>query len=252
MHTHSEIRVIDNKFAETHGDGCEKELSKLKFFVRVAAHLLLDCSPERIVERTNDLIEPHLRSRLSELKRSQIVDWTRDEELNRKACNRLCLTLIKPILSKDGYKIASVDTTQFDDSKLNGYAETKRLRKPRGLAEGAAFVAKNNDGHQLLFCFYDKQKDEKPQLYMYEETPEIISQGILELTAICPKASENELVSLQAVSKHPDFQSYCSAGKKPGTWSIFTARITYSGDDMVSEAAGKIAKLLIALSKAGG
>jgi dihydroorotate dehydrogenase electron transfer subunit len=159
MHTQSEIRVIDNKFAETHGDGCEKELSKLKFFVRVAAHLLLDRSPERIVERTKDLIEPHLRSRLSELKLSQILDWTRDEEPNRKACNRLCLTLIKPILSKDGYKIVSVDTTQFDHSELNGYAETKRLPKPMGLAEGAAFVAKNNDGHKLLFCFYDKQKE---------------------------------------------------------------------------------------------
>jgi dihydroorotate dehydrogenase electron transfer subunit len=79
---------------------------------------------------------------------------------NRKAYNRLCLTLIKAILSKDGYKIASVDSTQFDDSELNGYANAKPLRKPGGLAEGAAFVANNSDGHKLLFCFYDKRKED--------------------------------------------------------------------------------------------
>lgn len=79
---------------------------------------------------------------------------------NRKAYNRLCLTLIKAILSKDGYKIASVDSTQFDASELNGYAKAKPLRKPKGLAEGADFVAKNSDGHKLLFCFYDKRKED--------------------------------------------------------------------------------------------
>ena len=79
---------------------------------------------------------------------------------NRKAYNSLCLTLIKAILSKDGYKIASVDSTQFDDSEFNGYANAKPLRKPGGLAEGAAFVANNSDGHKLLFCFYDKRKED--------------------------------------------------------------------------------------------
>ena len=150
---------MDNRFPETDRKASEKELIELKFFTRVAAHFWPNSSPERIQEHANDLIGAREGTLLSELKRNQIKDWTRDEEANRKAYNRLCLTLIEAILSKDGYEIASVDSTQFDDSRLKRYAKTKYLRKPKGLAEGADFVAKNNDGHKLLFCFYDKQKE---------------------------------------------------------------------------------------------
>ncbi len=83
-----------------------------------------------------------------------------DAEQSRKNYKILCLALIKPILSRDGYRVSSVDTGQFDDSELTGYAEKRHLPKHDGLAEGADFVAENDDGHKLLFCFYDKEKED--------------------------------------------------------------------------------------------
>ena len=154
------ISLIDRRLADTDWSGSEKELSELKLFIRVAAHLSHSSSPERILELTNDLVRPQLRTRLSELRRNQIEHWIQDEEQNRKAYNRLCLTLIEPILSEDGYKIASVDITQFDDSEVKGYAETKHFSKSKDLAEDADFVAKNDKDHRLLFCFYDKRKED--------------------------------------------------------------------------------------------
>jgi len=92
---------------------------------------------------------------------------------------------------------------------------------------------------------------EYPQFYFAKEKAEIVIPGVLEMVAIAQKSTEDQRRQLQAIAGQPEFKDICTQGKG-GTWSLFTARITYSGENMVSEAAGKIAPLLIALSEAGG
>jgi len=148
----------------------ERDLNELRFFGRVASFLYPDnLDPEGIKEKLVNLVKPYLRKLLREIDEDEVESWIsckasdEDEELlrkthNRKAYNRLAFAFIKLILAKDDFKIVSVDSSQFDDSHLNGYDEIEALPMPQRLANGADFVAENDKGNRIIFCFYDKSK----------------------------------------------------------------------------------------------
>ena len=138
---------------DQYGKLSEKELT---FFSRAAAFLCPEMSNvEGIVGITANLVKPHLRIRLKEIQKSKIKSWTSDKELNRKAYNRLAFVFIKLILAKDGYRIISADSSQFDNFNLNDYEKIESLPVPKGLAEGADFVAENGKGNRIFFCFHN-------------------------------------------------------------------------------------------------
>jgi len=134
----------------------EKNLVEMKFFVRVVAFLRPKKSPDEIVELAVNLVKPNLREPLRKRTKSLIRSWTSDPKLNKKAYNRLVFILIKPILEQDDFKIVSADAGQFDVSYHNGYDAIEDLPMPQDLARGAGFVAENDNGNRILFCFYDE------------------------------------------------------------------------------------------------
>jgi dihydroorotate dehydrogenase electron transfer subunit len=134
----------------------EKDSNELTFFIRVAAFLRPDISnPEGIIDLAVNLVKPYLRIPLKNVDTSLVRSWASDEEINRKAYNRFAFVLIKLILSQDHFRIFSVDARQFDHSHLNGYDEIEALPMPQGLAKGADFVAENDKGNRILFCFHN-------------------------------------------------------------------------------------------------
>jgi len=137
----------------------EKDTNELTLFTRVAAFLHPEISsPKEIIEPAVNLVKPHLRIPFKEVDKSLVRSWVSDEELNRKAYNRLSLVLIKLILSQDGFRIVSANISQFDGSHLSGYDEMEGLTMPQGLAEGSDFVAENDKGNRIIFCLYDESK----------------------------------------------------------------------------------------------
>ena len=138
----------------------QEELNELKFLFRLAANLFDNSSPDRIRQRVYHVLPSRLRIAWQHLKeRKQLQEWMCDEHTNAKAYHTLCLSLLEPILLRDGYKVVAADTSQFVDSELRGYAKTKHLPKPTGLALGAHFIAEDPEGHTLLFFFYEKQTE---------------------------------------------------------------------------------------------
>lgn len=139
------------------------ELNELYFFIRLAAFLLHPTgqftSADKILEKTNYLIRPHLRDELNKIKkREEVLKLVSDIGLNQKAYNRLCLSLLNLILSKDGFRITEVAKNRFDDSELRAYTNTQSLPQPQGIAEGVDFVAEDHEGKKILFCFYNEEK----------------------------------------------------------------------------------------------
>jgi hypothetical protein len=134
----------------------EKDSDEFRFFVRVAAFLRPKKSSDVIVELAVNLVKPHLRLPLRKINKLLIRSWISDKELNRRSYNRLAFICIKLILSQDRFRIVSADTNQFDDSHLNGYDEIEALPMSQGLAKGADFVAENDKGNRILFCFHNE------------------------------------------------------------------------------------------------
>ena len=142
------------------------ELNELYFFIRLAAFLLYPelstgqiLSTDRIREKTNYLITPHLREELNKIKKKEeVLNLVSDIGLNQKAYNRLCLSLLNLLLSKDGFRITEVAKNRFDDSELRAYTDTQSLPQPQGIAEGVDFVAEDHEGKKILFCFYNEEK----------------------------------------------------------------------------------------------
>ena len=144
---------------DQHGKLSEKDINELTFFSRVAAFLLPDISnPEGIIELAANLVNPHLRISLRKINKSLVRSWASDKAINRKAYNRVAFVLIKLILSQDGFRIVSANISQFDDSNLNAYEKIESLPAPQGLAKGADFVAENDKGNRIFFCFYGESK----------------------------------------------------------------------------------------------
>jgi len=144
---------------DQYGKFSEKDTNELTFFSRVAAFLLPDISnQEEIIEMTVNLVKPHLRIPLKKVDKSLIRLWASDKEINRKAYNRVALVFIKLILEQDDFRIVSADTSQFDQSHLDGFDETEAFPMPQDLAKGADFVAENDKGNRIFFCFYGESK----------------------------------------------------------------------------------------------
>ena len=141
------------------------ERTELKFFVRISAYWL-SCSHtqklpslERIRETANDLIRPSLREKFPAIMRGEIREWTLDNQANRKAYNRLCLSFLHLILSKDGFTIVSAENSHFDDSEVPGYCDVRHLPRPTGVAARADFVAAGNNHQRIVFCFLNKERE---------------------------------------------------------------------------------------------
>jgi len=139
------------------------ELNELYFFIRLAAFLLHPtgqfASADKILEKTNYLIRPHLREELNKIKkRGEVLKLVSDIGLNQRTYNRLCLSLLNLILSKDGFRITEAAKNRFDDSELRVYTNAQSLPQPQGISEGVDFVAEDHEGKKILFCFYNEEK----------------------------------------------------------------------------------------------
>ena len=94
----------------------------------------------------------------------------------------------------------------------------------------------------------EREQNDYPQLWINRTLPEIVHPGTLVLTAISPKAQGDQLSKLSAIGLMDEFKSCCSPGGKP--WNLFVVRITGLHDPKTSETAGKIADILVALTRA--
>ena len=142
------------------------ECLELTSFIRVSAYLLslshTKCFPsaERVRETASDLIRPALREKLSAIKKSEIIGWTSDNRTNQKAYNTLCLSLLSKILSMDGFAITSAQRDSFDVLDFSASPGLTNTPVPDGLEVGADFVASNNNGQRLIFCLFDRDRED--------------------------------------------------------------------------------------------
>jgi dihydroorotate dehydrogenase electron transfer subunit len=144
-------KVIDYKTAES-------DSNELKFFMKVAAFLLPDISNTKgIIDQVANLVRPRLSRAVREIQEPAVREWISDKESNRKAYNRLTLILINLVLSREGFKIVSVDRSQFDSSNFDGYGKIDILPKP---PSGIDFITENGKGSKIFFCFFDEQKED--------------------------------------------------------------------------------------------
>ncbi len=142
------------------------ERLELTSFIRVSAYLLslshakYSPSAERIRETANDLIRPTLREKLSAIKKGDISRWTSDNRINQKAYNTLCLSLLSKILSMDGFTITSAKQGSFDALDFSAFPDPTTLPAPSGVEVDADFIASNNNGQRLIFCLFDKGRED--------------------------------------------------------------------------------------------
>jgi len=140
-----------------------EDSTELILYIRAAAFLEGSDNAELIRNRASNLVRAQLHTSLLKCKKTQIETWTSLAELNRKAYHRLCLEFVNAILSQDNFEVISLDASQFDDSVINGYGGViTKTSKPQDCAEGSDFVFgdDNGNGGNLIFCFYDQQKNE--------------------------------------------------------------------------------------------
>lgn len=142
------------------------ERNELTLFVRACAYFLSlshsKYSPgaEKILEITNDLVRPFLREKLSGIIKNNIIEWASDNEKNRKAYHTLCVNFISKILLEDGFTIKFAKPHTFDIPAFSELIDFTSLPKPEGVETGADFVACNNSDYRLVFCLFDKEKEQ--------------------------------------------------------------------------------------------
>jgi NAD(P)H-flavin reductase len=117
----------------------KKDLDEVKLSIRATAFLNRTHSTEKLKELAKGLIEPALHGSLAGLLKKDVSEIISDNIANQKAYHKVCINFIRPILSKDSYKIVP-------DVSSN-------------IAKGVGFVAANKDGNKILFCFYDPKKE---------------------------------------------------------------------------------------------
>ena len=155
----------DKVFYDKSSDISTSERRELESFFKVSAFLLSFAyakklpSAERIREGANQLIRPILREKLSFIKRSDIIEWTRDNQTNQKAYNTLCLSFLDQILSMDGFRIAFAKKDAFDVPVLSSSLDPTTLPVPEETEDGADFVATDKNSRRLIFCFFEKGKE---------------------------------------------------------------------------------------------
>lgn len=144
------------------------DLNEIHLTIRIAALLLehhrtpeKPSNPYIILEKADSLIKPNLREPLNKIKKTnEILDLSSDGDLNRKAYNRLCLTLLDAILVNDKFNVTQISKNKFDDSKLKGYFDFQNTIQSRNMIEGVDFIAEDHGKKKILFCFYDKEKED--------------------------------------------------------------------------------------------
>lgn len=147
----SKLRPLDN--LEKEKKNFENEL---RFFCRVAAFILGNTKAEMIREKASYLIKKHLEKLLSYCSDDEILQWTINRELNRKAYNRLCLNYINFLLKEDEFDIALGNNNRFDETEFYDLNEYNFPQKSQNVPKGVDFIAQNNNEHILYFCFFDK------------------------------------------------------------------------------------------------
>lgn len=93
----------------------------------------------------------------------------------------------------------------------------------------------------------DAEKDSCAHLWFATNEPEIIAPGRIALTVVSPKADAATLARLADVARLPELREWCKPVRKVGSWSIFTATLTYAEGDEVGPLAEKLAALLMAM-----
>ncbi|MCK4828566.1 hypothetical protein KA005_73225, partial [bacterium] len=135
------------------------DLTELQFFLRVTSFLLPEINNiDSIIERSSNLLRSQLQILLFKQEKPDVDKWILDYELNCRSYNRFAFILIKLILAQDGLRIISADASQFDHSYRDGYDEIEALPIPQGIAKGADFVAENDKGNRIIFCFCGESK----------------------------------------------------------------------------------------------
>lgn len=139
------------------------DLNEVHLTIRLAAFLLEHhkiTSADNIREKANSLIRPRLKDALDKVKKEELEELVINREIYIKANNRLCLTLLDAILVKDKFNVTQISKNKFDDSKLKGYFDFQNTIQSRNIIEGVDFIAEDHGKKKILFCFYDKEKED--------------------------------------------------------------------------------------------
>lgn len=95
----------------------------------------------------------------------------------------------------------------------------------------------------------DEDKDAYPQLWFETRSAEIVNPGKLNLTAVAPSASSDQLRRVPGVAKQPALRDYCKPGGG-GKWSLFTVLISYGEESPIEIVAKPLADILVAMREA--
>ncbi len=162
------VRVSDHYYSLTWKSQTEKEILKksgkndyreVELFVQMAAFHERSDQPEKVKCHAGNLIKPSLQNLLAERSVQEIRETISDKRINRRAYNRICLSLLRAILLKDNYKIKSVAEGSFHDATLDIHTETADFKIHDSSLGHIDFIAENKNGRKIFFCFYSPEKE---------------------------------------------------------------------------------------------
>lgn len=111
---------------------------------------------EQLRTRAYQLVPNKLQRLLRVISDNAIEKEISDVERNKRTYHSLCYSLIRIIISKDGWKIEYLDPSQVERN-IFGISRSKLGRMKTKMADGVAFIAKK-DNHRMFFFFDDQEK----------------------------------------------------------------------------------------------
>ncbi len=133
----------------------KKKKHKWLLFARAVAFLYNSTSLESILEQSGRGIKRPLDQALAGLKPEEVQPLIADPEINRKAYCTLSLTMIRELISEDGYCPSIHHADQFDPAGLSDLNPDVAGADNTCREMGIDFIFSDDRANQLLFCFYD-------------------------------------------------------------------------------------------------
>jgi len=119
--------------------------------------------------------------------------------------------------------------------------EIRRLMAPAKLQE-----RKGDRSRYWWLADNDQDKDAYPQVWLDTRPATIVDPGELQLTAVAPRATPEQLPSLTSVRILPQIANY-SKPASGGPWSLFTLTVPCREGEPLENVAKPIVEVLLAL-----
>ena len=117
----------------------------------------------------------------------------------------------------------------------------------RRLVAPAKLQGRQGDGSRYWWLADDDQdKDAYPQVWLDTRPATIVVPGELQLTAIAPRATPEQLRSLKSVRIQPQIVNY-SKPASGGPWSLFSLTVPCREEEPLENVARPIVEVLLAL-----